>query len=107
MLNIPNTMEEIKIQLLWLEEMELAFTVNRVANDRKVAAAVPRLKTQVGGNIDRWNDNTDNNAIAANFVPNFQRRYRTRAMKEGWAAGLEKRKQLPGGNNYPDRIKRE
>nr|CAG8583488.1 7086_t:CDS:2 [Entrophospora candida] len=59
------------------------------------------------------------------FVPNFQTRYRTRAIEEGCAAELEKWKQLPGetidafaariyelfrriehrGNNYPDRIK--
>src|SRR3954463_10110195 len=52
----------------WLEEMEQAFVTNRVANDRKVAVAVPRLKggaatwwTQVRGNIDRWDDNNNAN----------------------------------------------
>src|SRR6185369_10299040 len=109
-----------------------AFITNRVANNRKVAMAAPRLKagaatwwSQVREDIDRWNDNADAAARAASFVPNFQARYRTRAMEEGWAAELEKRKQLPGetvdafaaniyelfrriehgGNNYPDRVK--
>ena len=83
--------------ITWLEEMEQAFVTNRVANDRRLAVTVPRLKggaatwwTQVRGIIDRWNDATDNNTIAASFVPNFQTRYRTRAMEEGWAAELEK-----------------
>src|SRR5829696_634417 len=118
--------------ITWIEEIEQAFVANRVADNRKVAVAVPRLKAgaatwwnQVHANIDRWNDPTNANTIAASFVPNFQGRYRTRAMEEGWAAELEKRRQLPGetvdafaahlfelfrriehgGNNYPDRVK--
>src|SRR5688572_2977605 len=60
--------------ITWLEEMEQAFIANRVTDARKVPVAVPRLKAgaatwwnQVQANINRWNDATDANTIAASF----------------------------------------